>query len=153
MEHAAVRFCRGVQINEDDRDKLNNMTASQNINEIQCVAVRKIDNDVNYLKAISKKRGIPIEMVARMLRYNVLTPTQLASLTAKTEMAVRGLLQPGSKKGRPIPAKLTRCYIHQEWEWTDEEKKHGVPKEGRLLILRDEKCEELIRESNSILSK
>lgn len=111
------------------------------------VLIQKIDNDIQFMKAIAKRQKIDIVTVSGMLRWNTLTTSQLAALTGKTEMAIRGMFQPGTSKGKPADPKLTRCYTHPEVEFN--EKGIGVEVEGRMFVHRDEKCEKLLRECNS----
>lgn len=98
--------------------------------------IQRFETEGKLITALSVKRGIPKEVVVRMLRYNVLTPNQFASLTGKPLSQIMNLCRPGKK----TPAVLKQVGIMPEWK--DEQEI-----EGRLYILRNETAEQLLLDS------
>lgn len=111
--------------------------------------IQPVKTDVTLLKRISLFRKMPLETVAKMLRYNVVTSRQLATLTGKTEFQVRGMYRHASRGGEPI---LKDVYPFVHWDPKKGEevegRKIGEEVPGPLFILRDQQVERLLDECN-----
>lgn len=103
--------------------------------------ITKFETDGKLMIGISKKQGLPPELVAKMLRYNVLTANQLAQLTGLTLNQVNNKTRPGIRNA----AELVQVGVFPEW---DEEE--GKEKDGRLFILRNDATEKLLMKCNGV---
>lgn len=100
--------------------------------------IQKQETDGALIRKIAIMRGLKIQTVVMMLRYNVITPNQLCTLTGLSLNTVMNMCRTGKKKGVVVPSKLTQVGIMPEM-------RDGVEIPGRLYILRDEKTEDLIK--------
>lgn len=105
------------------------------------VAITKFETDAHLIKGIAKKQSLPVELVVKMLRYNILTANQLATMTGQNLNQIMNRLRPKAKAS----AELTQVGVFPEW---DED--INKEKDGRLFILRNEATEKLLREFNDI---
>jgi hypothetical protein len=99
--------------------------------------IQKQETDGALIRKIAVVRGLKVQSVVMMLRYNVVTPNQLCSLTGHSLNTIMNMCRSGKKKGVVIPSKLTQVGIMPEV-------KDGEEIPGRLYILRDDKTELLI---------
>lgn len=104
------------------------------------------DPNGKLVKAIAAHQKIPVELVAKMLRYNVFTTNQYAALTGLNVHQINNLCRQGKKKGKDVPPKLTQVGAMPEWKVGPGGIMYEDP--GRIYILRDKVAEDIIRECN-----
>ena len=98
------------------------------------VEISLLETSDYLIKKIAKARDIPSKRVSDILKYNVISAQQLEEITESTR--IRALLMPRPKKGDWV-VDLDRCYPFPVNDDND----------GFVLIVRNDKCENFIKES------
>ncbi len=102
---------------------------------MEIVAINRQDTPKAILTAISEKRNIPFNTVVKMMRYNVLTVKQLSQITGVSVVDIMNW----TKAGKKTLPKITEVGVFVEFD--------AAENRGPLCILRDERTENIIKDS------
>ena len=76
------------------------------INGVECKFVK---TDPALIESITKRTGLPIELVKTAMRYNVFTVNQFSQLTGKAISTITNMARPNYKEGRLV-TELDYCF-------------------------------------------
>lgn len=106
--------------------------------------IRPVDPDKSLVRRISlKRKHIKTRHIVAMLQQNVLTSSQLASLTGKRTDAIVTMAKVSLKDGMKV-SKLTKV---SAFNYVDENGDVQEPKKN-VFILMDEKCRQFLIDNN-----